>query len=48
MLPKGRFVVRQLDLTEEQMLRPEKCRACPPHEAFLAFGVELNSEILTV
>jgi len=24
-----KFVVRQLDLNEEQILRPEKCRACP-------------------
>jgi hypothetical protein len=23
------FVVRQLDLNEEQILRPEQCRACP-------------------
>lgn len=26
------FVVRQLDLSEEQILRPEKCRACPLNE----------------
>jgi hypothetical protein len=32
MLPKGKFVVRQLDLTEEQILRPEKCRTCPLNE----------------
>ncbi len=32
MLPKGKFVVRQLDLSEEQILRPEKCRACPLNE----------------
>ena len=31
-LPNGKFVVRQLDLTEEQILRPEKCRACPLNE----------------
>ncbi len=28
----GDFVVRQLDLSEEQILRPEKCRACPLSE----------------
>ena len=28
-LRNGQFVVRQLDLSEEQILRPEKCRACP-------------------
>jgi len=28
-IQSGRFVVRQLDLSEEQILRPEKCRACP-------------------
>ena len=27
-----KFVVRQLDLSEEQILRPEKCRACPLEE----------------
>jgi hypothetical protein len=27
-LKAGDFVVRQLDLSEEQILRPEKCRAC--------------------
>ena len=32
MLPDGKFVVRQLDLKEEQILRPEKCRACPLNE----------------
>ena len=32
MLPNGKFVVRQLDLKEEQILRPEKCRACPLNE----------------
>ena len=26
------FVVRQLDQSEEQILRPEKCRACPLFE----------------
>jgi len=29
MMRQGNFVVRQLDLSEEQILRPEKCRACP-------------------
>ena len=28
-LEKSKFVVRQLDLSEEQILRPERCRACP-------------------
>ena len=32
MLESGRIVVRQLDLTEEQILRPEKCRICPLNE----------------
>jgi hypothetical protein len=32
MLRNGRFVVRQVDLAEEQILRPEKCRACPLNE----------------
>ncbi|MFI5092177.1 MAG: hypothetical protein ACHQIK_01930 [Candidatus Acidiferrales bacterium] len=32
MLAKGKFAVRQLDLNEEQILRPEKCRACPLNE----------------
>ncbi|MBZ5591479.1 MAG: hypothetical protein LAP39_04535 [Acidobacteriia bacterium] len=32
MLQTGTFVVRQLDLSEEQILRPEKCRACPLNE----------------
>jgi hypothetical protein len=27
-----KFVVRQLDLSEEQILRPEKCRTCPLSE----------------
>jgi len=32
MLESGKFVVRQLDLSEEQILRPERCRACPLDE----------------
>lgn len=28
MMQSGNIVVRQLDLSEEQILRPEKCRAC--------------------
>jgi len=32
LLLSGKFVVRQLDLSEEQILRPEKCRACPLNE----------------
>jgi len=32
MLQNGKLVVRQLDLNEEQILRPEKCRACPLNE----------------
>jgi hypothetical protein len=32
MLQKGKPVVRQLDLSEEQILRPERCRACPLNE----------------
>lgn len=32
MLQSSKFVVRQLDLSEEQILRPEKCRACPLDE----------------
>ncbi len=28
----GKFVVRQLDLNDEQILRPEKCRTCPLNE----------------
>ncbi len=28
MMQSGKVVVRQLDLSEEQILRPEKCRAC--------------------
>ncbi len=31
-LRSGKFVVRQLDLSEEQILRPERCRACPLDE----------------
>jgi hypothetical protein len=31
-LENGNFVVRQLDLNDEQILRPEKCRACPLNE----------------
>ena len=31
-LKTSQFVVRQLDLSEEQILRPEKCRACPLSE----------------
>jgi hypothetical protein len=29
---QGNFIVRQVDLSEEQILRPEKCRACPLNE----------------
>ncbi len=32
MLQRGKPVVRQLDLSEEQILRPERCRACPLNE----------------
>jgi hypothetical protein len=32
MFDSGKYVVRQVDLTEEQILRPEKCRACPLNE----------------
>jgi hypothetical protein len=32
MLQTGRYVLRQLDMSEEQILRPEKCRACPLNE----------------
>jgi hypothetical protein len=32
MLQKAPYVVRQLDLAEEQILRPEKCRTCPLNE----------------
>ena len=31
-LKAGGFVVRQLNLSEEQILRPEKCRACAVDE----------------
>jgi hypothetical protein len=31
-LQSSKFVVRQLDLSEEQILRPERCRACPLDE----------------
>ena len=31
-LQSGKFVVRLLNLSEEQILRPEKCRACPLNE----------------
>lgn len=31
-LESGNFVVRQVDLSEEQILRPEGCRACPLNE----------------
>jgi hypothetical protein len=29
LLEGGKLVVRQLNQSEEQILRPEKCRACP-------------------
>ena len=32
LLQSGKFAVRQLDLSEEQILRPEKCRTCPLNE----------------
>jgi len=32
MLESDKFVVRHLDLSEEQILRPERCRACPLNE----------------
>jgi hypothetical protein len=32
MLQRGKPVVRQLNLNEEQILRPERCRACPLNE----------------
>jgi len=32
LLKDGKFVVRQLNLNDEQILRPEKCRACPLNE----------------
>ncbi len=31
-LKAGNFVVRRVDLSEEQILRPEKCRACPLYD----------------
>lgn len=31
-LQSSKFVVRHLDLSEEQILRPERCRACPLNE----------------
>jgi len=31
-LQSGKFVIRQLDLSEEQILRPERCRACSLNE----------------
>ncbi len=31
-LNMGNIVVRQINLSEEQILRPEKCRACPLNE----------------
>ena len=32
MLQSGQFVLRQIDLSEEQILRSERCRACPLNE----------------
>jgi len=32
MLQSGKFVLRQIDLSEEQILRSERCRACPLNE----------------
>jgi hypothetical protein len=32
MVQTGKFLVRQLDLSEEQILRPERCRTCPLNE----------------
>jgi hypothetical protein len=32
MVQSGNMVVRQIDLSEEQILRPEKCRACALNE----------------
>jgi hypothetical protein len=32
LLQGNKFVVRQLNLSDEQILRPEKCRACPLNE----------------
>jgi len=31
-LQSGKFVVRQINLSEEQILRSERCRACPLDE----------------
>lgn len=31
-LKNGNFAVRQINLSDEQILRPEKCRACPLNE----------------
>jgi len=31
-LQSSKFVVRQIDLSEEQLLRSERCRACPLDE----------------
>jgi len=36
MVQSGNIVVRQIDLSEEQILRPEKCRACPLNESSCA------------
>jgi hypothetical protein len=32
MVQSGNMVVRQIDLSEEQILRPEKCRTCSLNE----------------
>jgi hypothetical protein len=32
MLQNANMVVRQINLSEEQILRPDKCRACPLNE----------------
>lgn len=32
MVQAGNMVVRQIDLAKEQILRPEKCRACALNE----------------
>jgi hypothetical protein len=32
MVQSGNMAVRQIDLSEEQILRPEKCRACSLNE----------------
>jgi len=31
-LQSGKFVLRQIDLCEEQILRSDRCRACPLNE----------------